>query len=42
MLYLDVNGTDLLIVHSVDAAIDLFERKSSTYADRVYTWLGIL
>jgi len=35
VLYLDVIGMDMLIVNSVDAAIDLFEKKSSTYADRV-------
>ena len=35
VLYLNVIGMDMLVVNSVDAAIDLFERKSSTYADRV-------
>ena len=40
VLYLDVLGTDILVVNSVDAAVDLFERKHSTYADRVYLWLG--
>ena len=35
ILYMNVFGADMLIVSSVEAAIDLFERKSSTYADRV-------
>ena len=35
ILYMNVFGADMLIVSSVGAAIDLFERKSSTYADRV-------
>lgn len=38
VLYLDVMGMDMLVVDSVDAAIDLLEKKSSTYADRV--WFG--
>lgn len=36
MLYLDVLGMDMLVVNSVGAAIDLFEKKSLTYADRVW------
>ena len=36
MLYLDVIGMDVLVVNSLEAAIDLFERKSAVYADRVW------
>jgi hypothetical protein len=35
ILYLDVVGMDILVMNSVDAAVDLFERKSLTYANRV-------
>lgn len=35
VLYLNLIGRDVLVVNSVDAAIGLFETKSSAYADRV-------
>lgn len=37
VLYLNVVGMDVLVVNSLDAAIDLFEKRSAIYADRVWS-----
>jgi len=39
ILHLNVAGTDLIVVDTHEAAVDLFERRSSVYSGRLVSML---